>query len=74
MIRCSFRKGILIGRLAVVAVGGLIAANCIASVFLTAVSVDNYPGGEALSRFNDMYAEHKNGGFSDAIPAVPGLI
>ncbi|KAJ3555425.1 hypothetical protein NM688_g2582 [Phlebia brevispora] len=56
----SIKKSIFLGRLGLATAAVLVIANCLATTVLTAVSIDNYPGGKALTRFNDMYAEHKH--------------
>ncbi|GJE85804.1 glycosyltransferase family 22 protein [Phanerochaete sordida] len=54
------RKGSLFGRLAFLLVAGSLSANLLATIVFTRSSMDNYPGGEALAHFNDMYAGEPN--------------
>ncbi|PSR76658.1 hypothetical protein PHLCEN_2v8255 [Hermanssonia centrifuga] len=56
----SMRKSNIIGRLCFLFVAGLLVANCVATYFFTVTSMANYPGGEALSRFNELYASRQN--------------
>ncbi|OCH94902.1 hypothetical protein OBBRIDRAFT_884451 [Obba rivulosa] len=51
----SRRKGTLFGRLCFLSVAGLLAGNCLATVFLTRASMANYPGGHAMAQFNEIY-------------------
>ncbi|TDL25529.1 alpha-1,6-mannosyltransferase subunit [Rickenella mellea] len=54
------RKRSIIGRLCVLLLAGLIAGNMFATYILTFVSSANYPGGEALARFNELYVNQSN--------------
>ncbi|CAL1695049.1 unnamed protein product [Somion occarium] len=56
----SRRKGSLFGRLCFLAVAGLLVCNFLVTYMLTVTSIANYPGGEALTRFNELYAEREN--------------
>ncbi|EIN10091.1 alpha-1,6-mannosyltransferase subunit [Punctularia strigosozonata HHB-11173 SS5] len=56
----SLRKSAFIGRLAVLAVAGCVALNVLITVMLSRASIANYPGGEAISVFNDIYANRTN--------------
>ncbi|KAI0925707.1 hypothetical protein AcV5_008372 [Taiwanofungus camphoratus] len=50
------RKSTLFGRVCFLAVAGMLICNCLATTILTMASMENYPGGEALSKFNRIYA------------------
>lgn len=52
----SRRKGSLFGRVCFLVVAGSLASNCVITYLLMSASMANYPGGEALSRFNKLYA------------------
>ncbi|KAF4614053.1 hypothetical protein D9613_007414 [Agrocybe pediades] len=54
-VMVSRRKGTLVGRLLFLAVPAIIAANMLVTVLSTKASMDNYPGGEALSVFHQIY-------------------
>lgn len=54
-------KSKLLVRLSVLGTVGLLAVNFTMTTLLTLASVDNYPGGEALSTFNTYYANETNG-------------
>ncbi|EKM61314.1 glycosyltransferase family 22 protein [Phanerochaete carnosa HHB-10118-sp] len=54
------KKSSLIGRLAFLVVVGCLSANLLATVIFSRSSMDNYPGGEALARFNEIYAGQPN--------------
>ncbi|TFK49730.1 alpha-1,6-mannosyltransferase subunit [Heliocybe sulcata] len=56
----GMRKGSLFCRLCFLAVMGMIAANCAVTFIHTHASMENYPGGVALSRFNDRYSSTDN--------------
>ncbi|KAI0079622.1 hypothetical protein K474DRAFT_1639550 [Panus rudis PR-1116 ss-1] len=56
----SRRKGSLFGRLSFLAVAGLLVINCAVTYLLTLTSIANYPGGAALSEFNDLFADQQN--------------
>ncbi|KAJ7592689.1 glycosyltransferase family 22 protein [Mycena floridula] len=51
----SRRKGSLLGRILFMGLMGMISANFALTALLTMTSVSNYPGGEALAIFNQMY-------------------
>ncbi|KZT01550.1 glycosyltransferase family 22 protein [Laetiporus sulphureus 93-53] len=51
----SRRKSSLFGRICLMTVIGLVACNCLATHLLTKASMANYPGGESLARFNELY-------------------
>jgi len=50
------KKTTIFGRLSILLVVGCLAANILLTAIMTSVSRDNYPGGIALTRFNDRYA------------------
>ncbi|KAL6298546.1 Alg9-like mannosyltransferase family-domain-containing protein [Sparassis latifolia] len=56
----SRRKSSLFGRLCFLAVSGLLVCNCVTTYLLAMASIANYPGGEVLSKFNELYASHEN--------------
>jgi len=45
-----------VGRLLFLAVPGTIAANLFATLLLTKASIGNYPGGDALTAFHEIYS------------------
>ncbi|KAG2053372.1 hypothetical protein BDR06DRAFT_982841 [Suillus hirtellus] len=53
----SRRKGGLFGRIMFLAAMGILALNCAITIVSTRASMANYPGGSALSTFNDQYAD-----------------
>ncbi|CCM00069.1 uncharacterized protein FIBRA_02096 [Fibroporia radiculosa] len=56
----SRRKRTVLGRFCFLAVAGLLASNCIMTYLFTMASMANYPGGEALSKFNEFYSKRDN--------------
>jgi alpha-1,6-mannosyltransferase len=50
-----------VGQLLFLVLAYLLAANVLATYLLTLASIWNYPGGQALSRFNELYAGEKHG-------------
>jgi alpha-1,6-mannosyltransferase len=59
--RVSRPKGTLIGRVLFLSLIALVVANGFATYLLTSASMANYPGGEALARFNARYVEQEYG-------------
>jgi alpha-1,6-mannosyltransferase len=55
------RKGSLFGWITFLIVVGTLALNAAATVLLTCASMANYPGGHALARLNERYAESSHG-------------
>ena len=60
-LRITRPKSKLLVRLSVLGTIGLLALNFAMTALLTLASIDNYPGGEALSMFNTYYANETNG-------------
>ncbi|KAI0094379.1 Alg9-like mannosyltransferase family-domain-containing protein [Irpex rosettiformis] len=56
----SRRKGSVFGRLAFLAVAGFLALNCVITFIYSVSSINNYPGGVTLARFNEMYADRRD--------------
>lgn len=57
-LRVSLPKGTHLGRFLFLAALGFIAANFAVTGVFTTISRLNYPGGEALSTFHVLYANH----------------
>ncbi|KAI0683705.1 hypothetical protein BC835DRAFT_1469381, partial [Cytidiella melzeri] len=55
----SRRKSSLFGRLAFLLVAGCLVLNCLLTVIFSVLSINNYPGGKALARFNEMYTNRQ---------------
>lgn len=63
-------KSKLLVRLSVLGTVGLIALNFAVTALLTLASIDNYPGGEALSMFNAYHANETHGALLHAAAVV----
>ncbi|KAI0347804.1 hypothetical protein BDW22DRAFT_1365043 [Trametopsis cervina] len=55
----SRRKSSFLGRLAFLVVAGSLALNCVVTLLFSISSINNYPGGKALARLNEMYADRQ---------------
>jgi len=55
----SHKKTTPVGRLLFIIVSQLLIINILVTFILTLVSVQNYPGGQALARFHDIYSQNQ---------------
>ena len=67
----SRRKGTLFGRLCFAAFALMLFANSVGTLLYTYVSMENYPGGASLVRFNEYYKNVDNGIHSHSSPVPP---
>ncbi|EPQ52524.1 hypothetical protein GLOTRDRAFT_79634 [Gloeophyllum trabeum ATCC 11539] len=54
--RTGLRKSALLGRMCFLSVLAMLAGNCLVTFLHTQASIANYPGGVALSRFNERFS------------------